>query len=296
MTKIVIDAGHGSSTAGKRTPDGYKEHWINVACAYYAEQALRRCGFMTKRCAWDDRDAKNDEDISILKRQDLVRNASADAVISFHANASNSKDQWDNAAGCSIMIHGVDYKRKDSRKLAEAIMKYLPHGTEQRDRGIHERTDLGMVNAYYMRTKYAVLVEIGFMTNKLEADLMKTDAFCKEQAEDCVKGICDIYHVKFVESTPAPSVKMPTYKVGTVYELTTEMNVRTGHGTEFPKKTHSELTSGGQKCDVDKDGALDTGTRITCQEVYSGSKAIWVRCPSGWICAYNKETNRQYLK
>lgn len=27
---IAIDAGHGSNTAGKRTPDGYREHWINV--------------------------------------------------------------------------------------------------------------------------------------------------------------------------------------------------------------------------------------------------------------------------
>ena len=38
MTKIAIDAGHGSQTAGKRTPDGYREHWINVKTAYYLEQ------------------------------------------------------------------------------------------------------------------------------------------------------------------------------------------------------------------------------------------------------------------
>lgn len=296
MTLIVIDAGHGSSTPGKRTPDGYREHWINVACAYFAEKALKRCGFTTKKCAWDDRDAKNDTDITITKRQELVRNAGADAVISFHANASNSNNQWDNATGCSIYIHGTDYKRKDSRKMAENINKYLCHGTEQRNRGIHERTDLGMVNAYYMKVKHAVLVEIGFMTNKEEAELMKTDAFCKEQAEDCVKGICDTFGKKYIPEVVPTPVKMPVFKVGTVYELTTEMTVRTGHGTDFAKKTHSELTSGGQKCDADKDGALDVGTRITCQEVYDGSKAIWVRCPSGWICAYNKETARQYMR
>ena len=45
-------------------------------------------------------------------------------------------------------------------------------------------------------TKASCLIEIGFMTNKVEADLMKTDAFCKEQGEDIAKGICDYLGIK----------------------------------------------------------------------------------------------------
>ena len=52
--KVAIDAGHGSDTAGKRTPDGYREHWIDVRCAIFAEEAFNRCGIEVFRCAWND--------------------------------------------------------------------------------------------------------------------------------------------------------------------------------------------------------------------------------------------------
>ena len=56
MTKIAVDAGHGSQTAGKRTPDGYREHWINVKTAYYLEQALQKNiqGFISKDASLDE--------------------------------------------------------------------------------------------------------------------------------------------------------------------------------------------------------------------------------------------------
>ena len=48
-----------------------------------------------------------------------------------------------------------------------------------------------MCNCVAMGTKASVLVEIGFMTNKRESELMKTEAFCKEQGEDAARGILD---------------------------------------------------------------------------------------------------------
>lgn len=79
---------------------------------------------------------------------------------------------------------------------------------------------------------------------------------------------------------------VPKYTIGKSYTLMTELNVRTGAGTGSPKKSWSQLTVDGRKHDVDKDGALDKGTVITCQEVKNVGNDIWIRIPSGWIAAY----------
>lgn len=93
----------------------------------------------------------------------------------------------------------------------------------------------------------------------------------------------------------APTTKLPTYKVGTVYTLQSELSVRTGAGTNYSKKTYAQLSSSAKASDKDKDGALDKGTRVTCQEVrVVGSDQVWMRCPSGWIAAYYK--GKQYVK
>ena len=36
---IGIDAGHSYTTAGKRTPDGYREHIANTRMAYWFNKA-----------------------------------------------------------------------------------------------------------------------------------------------------------------------------------------------------------------------------------------------------------------
>lgn len=78
----------------------------------------------------------------------------------------------------------------------------------------------------------------------------------------------------------------PSYKVGNTYTLQSNMVVRAGAGTNYRAKKHSELTADGQKHDKDKNGCLDKGTRITCQQVKKSGSNIWIKCPSGWIAAY----------
>ncbi|MDY2628243.1 MAG: N-acetylmuramoyl-L-alanine amidase [Lachnospiraceae bacterium] len=291
MSKIIaIDAGHGSNTAGKRTPDGYREHWINVRCSYFFELAVKRCGFKTIRSGWDDTNAKDDPDLCITSRQNAIRAAGVDAAFSWHANAYGS--DWNSAQGVETIIHSVASKQGDSEKLAKLVQAELIKGTEQKDRGV-KTGNFGMCNATYMRCDAAILIEIGFMTSQLEAGLMKTDAFCKEQAEDACRGLCAYYGVKYVpesasadSSTPVASDQKPIYTVGKIYTLQVELKVRTGPGTNYAAKKHDQLTESGKKHDADGDGALDKGTVITCQEVKQVDDDIWIRCPSGWLAAY----------
>ena len=109
--------------------------------------------------------------------------------------------------------------------------------------------------------------------------------------------VIDDYVSKVVETakpTPNPKPNTPTYKVGYTYTLQSEMKVRTGAGTNYRAKKHSELTADGKKHDSDKDGALNKGTRVTCQKVVKNGNEIWIKTPSGYICAY--QNGKVYIK
>lgn len=96
------------------------------------------------------------------------------------------------------------------------------------------------------------------------------------------------------ESDSGASAGKPDYQVGNTYTLQAEMKVRTGAGTNYRAKSHKELTPNGQNHDADKDGAIDTGTRVTCQEVKRVGNDIWIRTPSGWIAGVYQ--GKTYIK
>lgn len=232
---VAIDAGHGSNTAGKRTPDGYREHWINVTCASFCDIALRRCGINTVRVAWDDTNAKDDEDMALSTRQKIVKANHCQVSVSFHANAYGNG--WNDANGVETLISNS--KPADSLALAKIVQSYLMQGTPQKNRGVKTQA-LAMCNCSAMGTKASILVEIGFMTNKVEADLMKTDKFCKEQAEEVAHGICEYLGVKYV--SPSGSIigdivednnnaPLKSYLVRITADV---LNVRAGAGTQYP--------------------------------------------------------------
>lgn len=236
--KVAVDAGHGSNTGGKRTPDGYREHWINVACASFCEQALRRCGIDVLRVAWDDNNAKDDEDVALSTRQKLIKANHCDVSVSFHANAAGVSG-WSDASGVETLIS--DKYPADSRNLANIIQKHLIEGTPQKNRGVKTQS-LAMCNCNALGTKAAVLCEIGFMTNKAEADLMKTNRFCKEQAEDVAKGICEYLGVKYITSggSVVSSIveQAQNTPIGYLVKINTDvLNVRAGAGTSYPVVT-----------------------------------------------------------
>lgn len=235
--KVAVDAGHGSNTAGKRTPDGWREHWINVCTASFCEQALKRCGIDVLRVAWDDNNAKDDEDIALSTRQKLIKANKCNMSVSFHANAYGNG--WNDAQGVETLIS--DKAPGDSRALANIVQSYLIKGTPQKNRGVKTQS-LAMCNCNSLGVKAAILCEIGFMTNKAEADLMKTDRFCREQAEEVAHGICDYLGVKYIAyggSTVADIItEAKNTPTGYLVKINTDvLNVRAGAGTAYPVTT-----------------------------------------------------------
>ena len=193
--KIAIDAGHGSQTSGKRTPDGYREHYGNVKVASYFAKAMDRCGISYIKTGWNDDNAMDDIDTSLSTRQKQIKAAKCDYSISFHFNASGDGKTYNNAQGIETLISNKSVG--DSLKMANMIHKYLIQGTAQKNRGIKTQP-LAMCNCNAMGTKASILVECAFMTNQYEESLMKSDKFCNECAEEAAKGFCEYVGVKYV--------------------------------------------------------------------------------------------------
>ena len=214
-TIVAIDAGHGSGTAGKRTPDGYREHYANVKVAGFFAEALTRCGIGYIKVGWNDLNSLDDADTPLATRQKLIKNAGVKYSVSFHFNAYGDGKSYNSAQGIETLIHNT--YPADSRTLANKVQAQLVKGTKQKDRGVKTKA-LSMCNCNTMKSQASILIECGFMTNEYEAKLMKSDAFCKECAEETAKGLCEYLGVKYV-SVESETVQTVAPEVKTLYRV-----------------------------------------------------------------------------
>lgn len=82
------------------------------------------------------------------------------------------------------------------------------------------------------------------------------------------------------------AVVTPNYAVGQTLTLQANMKVRTGAGTSYRWKKRNELTADGQKhAQSQTHAVLKTGTRVSVLQVTKSGSDVWVRIPSGWVCA-----------
>ena len=83
------------------------------------------------------------------------------------------------------------------------------------------------------------------------------------------------------------------YVIGKTYHTQVVLNVRFGAGTNYTKKTYTQLTINARK-NATRDGCLKVGTAVTCLETKQVGDDIWIRIPSGWCAAYCK--GEYYIK
>lgn len=123
----------------------------------------------------------------------------------------------------------------------------------------------------------------------------KTANGCVVSVGEMAKATADRNPAYFLLSYNKPAAdKKPSvrFDAGSVYTLTTNVNVRTGAGTNYAIKKVRDLTADGKKNCTSTNSAdnavLKTGTRVTALEVIYVGSDIWLRIPSGYICVYYK--------
>ncbi len=199
--KIAIDAGHGSDTAGKRTckitkdigqfkkGTQIREHWINVLICIRLASELKKLGYDVVKSAWDDDVATDDIDVALGTRQTNIKKAECLVSISIHQNASGEGVKWNSGQGVEVLIHNNSIKSKDSKKMAEYVLKELIKGTKQANRGVKTQ-ELAMCNCSALGTKAAILVECAFMTNQHETEELLADPdYWDECAMEIATGV-----------------------------------------------------------------------------------------------------------
>lgn len=86
-----------------------------------------------------------------------------------------------------------------------------------------------------------------------------------------------------------------SYSKGKTYTLQANMKVRTGAGTNYRQKKRSELTTDGKKhAQSGTYAVLKKSTKVTVQKVVKKGNDIWIKIPSGYICA--KQGSKIYVK
>jgi N-acetylmuramoyl-L-alanine amidase len=161
------------------------ENEFNNAVAQLLKVNLERCGFRTLMAA------PTDADTPLKTRTDTANNAKADFYISIHANALNG--QWGEQNGVSTYFYPGSEK---GYTAAVIIHRHLTKGTPQKDRGVKSE------NFHILREAKmpSVLVECAFMDNLKEAQLLLTDAYRRECADEICQGICEYFGVAYVQS------------------------------------------------------------------------------------------------
>ena len=83
---------------------------------------------------------------------------------------------------------------------------------------------------------------------------------------------------------------LPKFTVGTTYKiLINNLTVRTGPGINNKAIPYKQLTANAKK-HANAKGQLEKNTIVTIKAVTNiDEKEVWVRIPSGWICAFKDE-------
>lgn len=182
---ILIDAGHGRDTSGKRSPNGVFREWSwNKDVAEIIVDTLKIKGYEAVLINPEE------EDISLQERCTRANSYGKNSIfVSVHVNAAGS-GQWMTAKGWSVWT--TKGKTKSDELAEDLYQEALKKWGKSRVRqdmsdGDHDYES----NFYVIRNTIcpAVLVENFFMDNKEDYEYLLTPNSIYECAEVIVNGI-----------------------------------------------------------------------------------------------------------
>ena len=173
---VVIDPGHGGNDPGAIGIGGIRETDVVLEISKIVKTLLSERGIkvvMTR---------KNEFDLDLPPRVSVANNSDADIFVSIHANASRGKRRD---------INGLEtfyYRGWKGRLLAKRIQKQILRVSPgSPDRGVKQ----GRFYVIKNTRMPAVLVEIGFLTGRLDARRLEKETHRKRLAYAIAKGIIE---------------------------------------------------------------------------------------------------------
>lgn len=180
---IVIDPGHGGKDPGA-IGYGLEEKAVVLDTALKVKALLAKTPFSLKLTR------ETDVYLTLSQRVNIAKAAGGNTFISIHANAASSA-----ATGAETFYYGLSGENPyvtDSKKLAAAVQKRMVTAMEIPDRG----TDHGDFHVIRENSMPAILVELGFITNKGDNQKLASSFWRQRAAEAIYLGILDYYKAK----------------------------------------------------------------------------------------------------
>lgn len=186
MERIFIDCGHNSSICDiGSTGFGLKEHDVTYSVGVLLAEKLKEVGFnvqLSHANSWEVLGTTTTS--SLNERVDKARMFNANYYISLHTDGDGSPS----AKGAHIRLYDFT---SPAAPLAETIINEMLATLPLQGRAeiLKEDTSLYVLRKTKMP---ALLIEMGFITNKENADLMRTP---EKLADAIFLGICKHFKV-----------------------------------------------------------------------------------------------------
>jgi len=188
LSKIVIDAGHGKNTAGKRClksldKNETREWVLNDRVAKNLEDYMISAGHKIMRV--DDTSGK--EDVPLATRVKMANEWKADYYLSIHHNAGINGG---NGGGTTVFVYpGTSGKTISTQK---AIYKHVIAKAGLKG----NRSDGTLETDFYVLRKTvmpASLIECGFMDSATDIKYILKPEWSRKIALGIAEGICEVY-------------------------------------------------------------------------------------------------------
>lgn len=188
---IAVDPGHGGPDGGASSKEGLIEKDVNLAIALHLRDYLQQAGAVVIMTREEDKDLaspgtkgnskRKTEDL--LERADLIKRNKADLLLSIHLNSITSS-RWNGAQ----TFYNPD--KPGSEQLALHIQKELRKNLENTDRAAKINETFYPLKALDIP---GALVEVGFLSNPQEAQLMASEKYQKKVAAAVYQGVLRYY-------------------------------------------------------------------------------------------------------
>lgn len=172
---IAIDAGHGGNDRGTTGARGTDEKNLTLPTAELLARKLKSAGanvYLTR---------ESDAYVSLRKRVALSHQHQADAFLSIH---------YDATIDSSVSGFTTYYATKSQEKLASAVNNGLSATLSIRNRGAQP----GDYFVLRENRQNAILIELGFLSNPNEENILKTENFREQATHGIYNGLLDYFN------------------------------------------------------------------------------------------------------
>jgi len=180
---VVIDPGHGGPDGGCSGPGGTLEKEIVLLVGLQLQDFFRQAGFNVVMTRTDDSDLsgldsgslRTRKKLDLVARAELINASGADVALSIHANAITSS-RW---YGAQTFYSSGNRWAEQNERLATTIQAELRRLTGNTSRVASDRIAQYILDNADLP---AVNVEIGFLSNPREEQLLRSEAYRRRVA------------------------------------------------------------------------------------------------------------------